>query len=219
MISRRTFPNLVQDRRTVPLFPLALPRRKIDAPYNQRWQFRLRPGAPPGEGTAAPSLVGGVRVSKGRGESKRLALLRAFGSFPRAGKGIARPGRAAPEETRFAKYSNRNPPSAGKAGWPRLSVVLSLQFRASYLPCWAKVPTEKMGVAFGLLKRKQVYRTPQKKNFSPLCHKMWKFFALFDGILRKTPAFAGFKGEKSPHSLLYCGKMPFCPRPPRGVFR
>ena len=71
-------------------------------PDNRRWQFRLRPGVNPREGAVAPFLAGGDGVSKGKGESERLALWRAFASLPRAGKGTARPGRAGPRENKFA---------------------------------------------------------------------------------------------------------------------
>ena len=60
------------------------------------------PGENPSEGAAAPFLVAGVRVSKGRGESKRLALWRVFRPFLYEQKGTAGSGRAGPENSKSA---------------------------------------------------------------------------------------------------------------------
>ena len=59
------------------------------------------PGENPSEGAAAPFLVAGVRVSKGRGESKRLALWQVFAYFLSVQKVGAGPGCISPEENGF----------------------------------------------------------------------------------------------------------------------
>ena len=54
--THRTFPNLIQGRHIVILFPLPLPRRKIDVQRNQCMQCRLRPGGESKRGGRGPLL-------------------------------------------------------------------------------------------------------------------------------------------------------------------
>ena len=70
--------------------------------------FVCAPGANPREGAAAPFLAGGDGVSKGEGESERLALWRAFASLPRAGKGTAPLGRAVSKTNKLALRLRRD---------------------------------------------------------------------------------------------------------------